>query len=85
MNVITMTTKKQAPNSSKRQTIDNTPELREALVWAAIGLGYDRTDELGSEDEASDRKAARKLSEFARQLGATLVGDPRAQNDEDFT
>jgi len=36
MNGITMT-KKLASSVTKQQAIENTPELREALVWAAIG------------------------------------------------
>jgi hypothetical protein len=32
--------------TNERQAIGNTPELREARVWAAIGLDRDRTDEL---------------------------------------
>jgi hypothetical protein len=72
MNVITMTTKQRTPKTTKRQPIHNTPDLRQALRWAAIGLGYDRIDEPCNSDEAEDRKHGRKLAELARQLGATL-------------
>jgi hypothetical protein len=57
---------------SQRKTIENTPELREALVHAAIILGCERTTPPESNGDAEDRKVALKLAEFARQLGATF-------------
>lgn len=72
MNVITMTTNKQARTSNKRTTINNTKELRDALVHAAIGLRYDYTTAPASDNEADDRKAGQILAELAKQLGATL-------------
>jgi hypothetical protein len=67
-----MATKKQARSSSKRKTIDNTQELRDALVHAAIGLQYDYTNAPANANEADDRKAGQILAELAKQLGATL-------------
>jgi hypothetical protein len=72
MNVITMPTNKQARPSSKRKTFDNTRELRDARVHAAIGLGYGSPIAPQNDNALSDRKAAKQLAELAKQLGATL-------------
>jgi hypothetical protein len=52
--------------------IANTDALRAALVHAAIGLGYDRTNPPHNANEADDRKAGQELADLARKLGATL-------------
>ena len=72
IHVITMPTSKQARTSSKQKMINNTQELRDALVYAAIGLRYDYTNQPVNANEAEDRKAGRILAELAKQLGATL-------------
>jgi hypothetical protein len=70
MNVITMTTKPRTPKTRKRQAIESTPKVLEALRWAAISLGYDRTDEPCNSDEADDRKHGRTLAELAQDQNA---------------
>jgi len=62
----------QIPKTSTRITVDNTPELRDALVHAATLLGHDRTSAPETDNEPADRNAARMLAKFARQLGASF-------------
>jgi hypothetical protein len=70
--VITMPTNKKTRPSSKRKTIDNTRQLRDAIVYAAIGLGYGSPIAPQNDNDLNDRKAAQQLAELAKQLGATL-------------
>jgi hypothetical protein len=56
----------------RRAAIHNTPELRAALIYAAIGLGFDRADAPHSANESEDRTVGKVLADLVRQLGADL-------------
>jgi hypothetical protein len=73
INVITMSKERRITERVVDQAvIQNTPELRAALVHAAIGLGFDRAGAAGNANEAEDRAVGKVLADLARQLGADL-------------
>lgn len=53
---------------TKKQAIEVTPELLDAMEHAATMLGYHRTSAPRNDDEASDRNAAKVLMAFARKM-----------------
>jgi len=59
--------------------IHNTPELKAALIYAAIGLGIDRADAPHKANEAEDRTVGKVLTDLARQLGSVSVMPPPAR------
>ncbi len=73
MNVITMSKEKQSTERfADGAAIHNTPELRSALIYTAIGLSFDRADAPHNANKAEDRTVGKVLVDLARQLGADL-------------